>query len=86
MLINRKTSTVILKKFLTKLLVFFLFGFFFFTGDSNTAFAALINISGVCVLADGSTPCTDVGTFAVAIDGVLQAQTDPTVDVSWSIH
>jgi hypothetical protein len=57
-------------------------------GGNNTSwtFAACgINISGLCLLSDGATPCTDTGTIKVAINGVVQSPTQPTVAGTWTI-
>jgi hypothetical protein len=44
-----------------------------------------IDISGTCIQNDQSTNCTDTGTIKVAVNGVLMAQTQPTVSGSWTI-
>ena len=44
-----------------------------------------VTISGTCKQNDQSTDCTDTGTIKVAVDGVLQAQTQATVAGTWSI-
>ncbi|KKQ74083.1 MAG: hypothetical protein US94_C0014G0001, partial [Berkelbacteria bacterium GW2011_GWB1_38_5] len=53
----------------------------------SASLAPPISISGTCYQYDRSTPCADAGAevIAVAINGVLQAQTDGTVDGSWII-
>lgn len=44
-----------------------------------------INISGTCKQSDGTTDCADSGTVRVAVNGTLQAQTQPTVAGTWTI-
>src|SRR3990167_8507855 len=46
---------------------------------------APVTISGTCKQNDQSTDCTDTGTIKVAVDGVLQAQTQATVAGTWSV-
>lgn len=49
--------------------------------------SATIDISGTCDQYDQSTDCVDDGAneIAVAVNGVLQGQTDTTVDGAWAI-
>jgi len=47
--------------------------------------AAGINISGTCKQVNETTNCTDTGTIRVAVNGTLQAQTQPTVGGTWTI-
>ena len=44
-----------------------------------------ISISGTCKQHDNATDCSDTGTLRVAVDGVLQGQTQETVAGSWTI-
>lgn len=44
-----------------------------------------ISISGTCDGYDQTTDCTDVGEIKVAVNGVLQAQSQPTVAGSWTV-
>ena len=44
-----------------------------------------LSISGTCKQHDNITNCTDTGTVRVAVDGVLQGQTQATVAGSWTI-
>lgn len=52
-----------------------------------TAVVSTIDVSGTCDLYDQSTDCVDDGAneIAVAVNGVLQGQTDATVDGAWTI-
>ena len=56
-------------------------------GGNNTDWfaATLINISGTCKQADRTTDCTDTGTIRVAVNGALQAQTQPAVAGVWTV-
>lgn len=47
--------------------------------------AGNIDISGTCKQVNESTDCTDTGTVTVAVNGVVQAQTQPTVAGTWTI-
>ncbi len=47
--------------------------------------AGSINISGTCKQVDQSTDCTDIGAIHVAVNGTLQAETQPTAAGTWSI-
>ena len=44
-----------------------------------------VTISGTCKQNDQSTNCTDTGAIKVAVNGVLQAETQATVAGTWSI-
>ncbi len=44
------------------------------------------SISGTCKQSDQSTDCTDTGTIRIAVNGVLQAETQPTVAGIWTIE
>ena len=44
-----------------------------------------ISISGTCKQHDNAADCTDTGTLRVAVDGVLQGQTQETVAGTWTI-
>jgi hypothetical protein len=52
---------------------------------SSSLEAATISISGTCKQWDQTTDCSDTGAVAVAVDGVLQGQTQETVAGTWSI-
>lgn len=54
---------------------------------TTTITAPPITVSGSCVQVDGTTPCVDDGSnvIKIAVNGVVQAQTDTVVDGSWSI-
>ncbi|NOY71716.1 MAG: hypothetical protein GXP14_04970 [Gammaproteobacteria bacterium] len=49
------------------------------------AAVATITLSGTCQQVDQVTNCSDTGTVRVAINGTLQAQTQPIVSGSWTI-
>lgn len=47
--------------------------------------SSTIDISGTCKQLNQSTDCTNTGTVRVAVNGTLQAQTQPTVGGTWTI-
>lgn len=56
-----------------------------FTGSPFTPTAPTITISGTCDAFDQTTDCTDIGEVKVAVNGVVQAQTQATIAGTWSI-
>ncbi len=53
--------------------------------STNVLVPSVIDISGTCKQVDQTTNCTDTGTLRVAVNGSLQAETQPTVGGTWTI-
>lgn len=54
-------------------------------GADEAGAAITIIISGTCKQVDQTTDCTNTGTVRVAVNGILQSETQPTVAGIWTI-